>query len=50
MASEDLLVITDRVFFDFSSATKPVGTIEIGLFGETVPKTVENFVKLATGE
>ena len=26
-----------------------VGTIEIGLFGKTVPKTTENFAKLASG-
>ena len=27
-----------------------IGTIEIGLFGKTVPKTVENFYTLASGE
>merc|ERR1712056_137163 len=28
---------------------QPIGTIEIGLFGQTVPKTVENFYTLAAG-
>ena len=29
---------------------KPAGSIEIGLFGKTAPKTVLNFIKLASGE
>lgn len=39
-----------QVFFDIASGGKDLGRIEIGLFGKTVPKTVENFVALATHE
>merc|ERR1712029_1140332 len=39
--------VTRKVFFDMSIGGQPAGTIEIGLFGEVVPKTVENFFTLA---
>merc|ERR1712188_229153 len=42
-------VVTDKVFFDITIGGEAAGTIEIGLFGKTVPKTVENFAKLAAG-
>jgi peptidyl-prolyl cis-trans isomerase B (cyclophilin B) len=42
-------LVTDKVFFDIEIGGEAVGTIEIGLFGKTVPKTVENFYKLAAG-
>jgi len=40
--------VTDIVYFDVTIGDEPVGRIEIGLFGKTVPKTVENFKQLAT--
>merc|ERR1711990_573379 len=40
-------VVTDKVWFDMKIGEEEVGRIEIGLFGKTVPKTVENFAKLA---
>lgn len=41
--------ITDKVFFDITIDNEPAGRIILGLFGEVVPKTAENFVSLATG-
>jgi peptidyl-prolyl cis-trans isomerase B (cyclophilin B) len=40
--------VTDIVFFDISIGGELAGRIEIGLFGKTVPKTVKNFVELAS--
>ena len=42
--------VTDTVFFDVAIDGETAGRIEMGLYGGVVPKTVDNFKKLCSGE
>lgn len=47
---KNLEAITSKVFFDVEIGGQPAGRVVMGLFGETVPRTAENFRALCTGE
>lgn len=42
--------VTHKIFFEVQQGDRSLGRIVIGLYGEIVPKTTENFRVLATGE
>eukprot|EP00240_Pyramimonas_obovata_P005488 CAMPEP_0118939686 /NCGR_PEP_ID=MMETSP1169-20130426/29525_1 /TAXON_ID=36882 /ORGANISM="Pyramimonas obovata, Strain CCMP722" /LENGTH=328 /DNA_ID=CAMNT_0006884003 /DNA_START=89 /DNA_END=1075 /DNA_ORIENTATION=- len=46
---KNLKEITEKVFFDIAIDEEPAGRIEMGLYGKTVPRTVENFFMLSKG-
>lgn len=48
--AESETTVTRKVFFDVSEGGQPIGRIVLGLFGNTAPKTVTNFVSLAGNE
>jgi len=42
--------ITQRVYFDIDINSIPAGRVVMGLYGNVVPKTVENFATLCAGD
>ena len=42
--------VTAKCYFDMTIGGTKAGRIVFGLFGEVVPKTVDNFYQLCTGK
>ena len=42
--------VTHRTFFELAVGDKPLGKVVFGLFGNALPKTVENFRALCAGD
>ena len=49
LEDDTLATITDKTFFDIEIDGSPAGQIVMGLYGEVVPRTVENFAVLCEG-
>lgn len=50
VALADDTTVTHKAFLDIEIGGEAAGRIVIGLFGDTTPRTVENFVSLAEGK
>lgn len=50
LADPQKATVTSKVFLDVSIGGENAGRIVLGLFGDDLPKTAENFEKLCSGE